>query len=135
MRPTRTAAAVLLVCIALAGCGSASSPGAPLRLPRSPARLAPSKQSHFVVIVLENRELGETIGQQSAPYLDALATRGSLAVDYHAIGHPSLPNYIALLAGDPLGIESDCTECQAHGATLVDQLEGAHVSWGAYMED
>jgi hypothetical protein len=135
MRRMRTAAVVLLVCIGLAGCGSAASPGAPLSLPRSPARIAPSKQSRFVVVVLENREFGEAIAQQSAPYIDALAARGSLALDYHAIAHPSLPNYIALLAGDPLGIQSDCTECQAHGATLVDQLEDAHVSWGAYMED
>ena len=134
MRPLRTAVAALLVCIGLGGCGSAASPGAPLRLPRSPALLAPAKQSHFVLVVLENRELGEALGQRSAPYLDSLAARGSLALDYHAIAHPSLPNYIALLAGDPLGIESDCTECQAHGTTLVDQLEGAHVSWGAYME-
>jgi len=40
----------------------------------------------------------------------------------------------ALLAGDPLGIESDCTECQAHGATVVDQLEHARIGWRAYME-
>jgi phosphatidylinositol-3-phosphatase len=134
MRSLRTVAVALLVCVGLADCGSAASPGAPLALPRSPARVAPSKQSRFVLIVLENRELGEVVPQPSAPYLGALAAGGSLAVDYHAIGHPSLPNYVALLAGDPLGIESDCTECQAHGTMLVDQLEGAHVSWGAYME-
>jgi phospholipase C len=87
-----------------------------------------------VVIVLENRELDEVIGSGSAPYVNALARRGTLATGYHAITHPSLPNYIALLAGDPLGIESDCTECQAHGATLVDQLEHAHIGWRAYME-
>lgn len=135
MRPLRTAAIVLLACIGLGGCGSAASPGAPLSLPRSPAQLARSKQSRFVLIVLENRELGEAVAQRSAPYIDALAARGSLAVDYHAIAHPSLPNYISLIAGDPLGIQSDCTECEAHGSTLVDQLEGARVSWGAYMED
>jgi hypothetical protein len=135
MRPLRTALAALLLGIGLGGCGSAASPGAPLSLPRSSARIEVPKQSRFIVVVLENRELGETVGQQSAPYINALAARGSLAVDYHAIGHPSLPNYISLIAGDPLGIESDCTECQAHGATLVDQLEGAHISWGAYMED
>ncbi|MGN6371830.1 MAG: alkaline phosphatase family protein [Solirubrobacteraceae bacterium] len=135
MRPLRTVAAALLVCVGLVGCGSAASPGAPLHLPRSPAQLTRSKQSRFVLIVLENRELGEAIGQRAAPYLDSLAARGALALDYHAIRHPSLPNYISLLAGNPLGIESDCTECQAHGTTLVDQLEAAHVSWGAYMED
>jgi phospholipase C len=66
--------------------------------------------------------------------VNALAGRGTLATNYYAIAHPSLPNYIALLAGDPLGIESDCTECQASGANLIDQLERAHIGWRAYME-
>ncbi|MDE3070356.1 MAG: hypothetical protein KGJ43_06475, partial [Acidobacteriota bacterium] len=62
------------------------------------------------------------------------ARRGALALDYHAITHPSLPNYVAMLAGSPLGIESDCTECTAGGSELTDQLEAAHLSWRAYME-
>lgn len=123
----------LLACAAI-GCGSAASPGKPLALPRSPAQLSVAARSHLVVVVLENRELDEVIGGGAAPYIEGLVRRGTLAEDYHAIAHPSLPNYIALLAGDPLGIESDCTECQAHGATLVDQLERAHVGWRAYME-
>jgi phosphatidylinositol-3-phosphatase len=127
--------ATLLACAAIAGCGSAASPGAPLELPSTPAQISRSARSHFVVIVLENRELGEVIGSGSAPYINALAHRGVLATDYHAIAHPSLPNYIALLAGDPLGISSDCTECQASGATVVDQLERARFGWRAYMED
>lgn len=126
--------ATAIACLALAGCGSAATPGKPLSLPRSPAELSRSARSHFIVVVLENRELGEVIGMGSAPYLNALSREGALATDYHAVSHPSLPNYIALLAGNPLGIESDCTECQPHGATLVDQLEGAHLDWGAYME-
>lgn len=127
-------AAMLLVCVAIAGCGSAVSPGAPLALPSTPARLARSARSHIVVIVLENRELEEVIGNSSAPYINGLARRGALASAYHAIAHPSLPNYIALLAGDPLGITSDCDSCQARGVTLLDQLEGAHIGWRAYME-
>jgi phospholipase C len=86
------------------------------------------------MIVLENRELGEAIGDAAAPYLQTLARTGVLAIDYHAIAHPSLPNYISLLAGSPLGIASDCSGCQAHGSTLIDQLEAAHVGWRAYME-
>jgi phospholipase C len=128
-------AAVVLVCAAIAGCGSATSPGAPLGLPRSPTQLARSARSHFAVIMLENREFEEMIGSSSAPYINSLAPSGTLAIDYHAITHPSLPNYIALLAGDPLGISSDCTECQARGTALPDQLQAAHIGWRAYMED
>jgi phosphatidylinositol-3-phosphatase len=126
--------AALLVCVALAACGSATSPGETLALPGSPEQIPRSARSHFVMIVLENRELGEVIGSGSAPYINTLARQGALASDYHAITHPSLPNYIALLAGDPLGIASDCTDCQARGAALPDQLEHAHIGWRAYME-
>jgi phosphatidylinositol-3-phosphatase len=129
-----TAIATLLACVAFTACGSSSSPGEPLKLPASPAKIARSKRSHFVVIVLENRELSEVIGDRSMPYVNALARRGVLATDYHATTHPSLPNYISLIAGDPLGISSDCTECQAHGTTLADQLQAARIGWRAYME-
>jgi hypothetical protein len=125
----------IVACLAFGSCGSVASPGKPLLLPRSPASVAHSSRSHFVLIVLENRELEEVLGSRSAPYLGSLVREGTLASDYRAIAHPSLPNYIALLAGDSLGIESDCTECQAQGATLVDQLESARIGWGAYMGD
>lgn len=118
---------------AINGCGAASA-GAPLGLPRSPTSLPRPAGSHFVLIMLENRELSEAIGERSTPYLNALAHRGALALDYHAITHPSLPNYIALLAGSPLGIGSDCTGCAARGQDLTDELERAHLSWRAYME-
>ncbi len=126
--------AMLLALGLLAGCGSSASPVEPLTLPDSPAKISRSKRSHFVVIVLENREASEVIGDRSMPYVNALARKGVLATSYRAITHPSLPNYISLIAGDPLGISSDCTECEAHGTTLVDQLQAAHIGWRAYME-
>jgi predicted small lipoprotein YifL len=124
--------AALLGAAALAGCGSAVA-GAPLHLPPSTASLPRSRASHVVLLVLENREYAEAMAGGSS-YVVGLARRGALFTDYHAITHPSLPNYIALLAGNPLGIASDCTDCSARGATLVDQLEAAHRSWRAYME-
>ena len=126
--------AILFFGLAISGCGSNASPGAPLALPSSPGVLVRSARSHFVVVVLEIREFEEVIGDPSAPFINGLARRGTLASDYHAITHPSLPNYIALLAGDPLGISSDCTGCQVRGSALPDQLESAHISWRAYME-
>lgn len=127
-------ALALLAGAALACCGSAGSPGAPLALPRSPALLARARRPHVVVIMLENRELDEVIGDRSAPYIQALVRQGALATSYYAVAHPSLPNYVATMAGGSLGIASDCTACEAHGPNLVDQLEAAHVGWRAYME-
>lgn len=136
-RASTTLATAMLACTALAGCGAAEA-GRPLDLPRSPSQLPAVARSHVMLIVLENREYGEALGEgpgeHGMPYFASLVRRGALFTDYHAIAHPSLPNYIALLAGNPLGIASDCEDCVAHGSTLAGQLEAAHRSWRAYME-
>jgi phosphatidylinositol-3-phosphatase len=94
----------------------------------------PGTVSHIVLVVEENHEFGQVIGSRQAPFLNRLATKGTLLTRYYAIGHPSLPNYIALVAGDPLGIHSDCRTCHRRGQTLVDQLQAAGISWKAYYQ-
>lgn len=94
---------------------------------------ARSGSSHTVVIVLENRELSEVTGAAKPSAFDELAATGALAVDYHAVAHPSLPNYLALVGGSTFGIDEDCTDCQASGANLATQLSAAGLSWRAYM--
>lgn len=110
-----------------AGLGSA-----PAANPGPPA--AAAKPSHVALIVLENREFEEVVGNPEAPYLNHLARRGALAVDYFAVSHPSLPNYLALLAGSTFGIDQNCTECTIAGPNLATQLSRAGISWRAYME-
>ncbi|HET7120050.1 MAG TPA: alkaline phosphatase family protein [Solirubrobacterales bacterium] len=85
------------------------------------------------VIVLENHELPEVIGNPEAPFLNRLARRGALAVRYHAVAHPSLPNYLALVAGSTFGITEDCLDCTVTGPNLATQLSRAGISWKAYM--
>lgn len=97
------------------------------------AILAPAASARTVLIVLENRELDEAIGGPGSSTLDELSQQGALAVDYHAIAHPSLPNYLALTGGSTFGIGEDCTDCQARGANLATQLSAAGISWRAYM--
>jgi phosphatidylinositol-3-phosphatase len=91
--------------------------------------------AHVAVIVMENKEYGDVIGAPSAPFTNGLARRYALARSMYAIGHPSLPNYLALTGGSTFGIASDCTDCSVSATSIVDQLEGAHISWKAYMED
>ncbi|MGZ4218231.1 MAG: alkaline phosphatase family protein [Solirubrobacteraceae bacterium] len=91
--------------------------------------------AHVALIVMENEEYGGVIATRSAPYINGLARRYALARAMYAVGHPSLPNYLALTGGSTFGIHSDCTSCNVDGTSLVDQLERAHVSWKAYMED
>lgn len=124
---------VALALIFAVGCGSAA-PGAALSVGATSA-LPRSASSHVIVLVMENAEFGEVIGSSSAPYVNALARRYGVAEGSYAITHPSLPNYLALSSGSTQGISSDCTDCSVSARNIVDQLEAAGVSWGAYLED
>ena len=90
--------------------------------------------SHIFIIVLENHEYTSVISNSAAPYFNSLAQHYGLATNYYAIRHPSLPNYIALTAGDTFTITNDCTKCFIDHPNIVDQLEAARKSWKAYME-
>jgi phosphatidylinositol-3-phosphatase len=100
--------------------------------PASPAILP--QVDRIAVVVMENREYGQVVGSADAPYVNRLANRYSLATRFFAVSHPSLPNYLALIGGSTFGIASDCTTCHVAGRSLVDQLEGASISWRAYMQ-
>jgi len=90
--------------------------------------------AHVVLILLENEEYSSVVGAEGAPYLNALANRSVVLTHYFGVGHPSLPNYLALSGGSTFGIESDCTACHVAGPDLIDQLERNGISWKAYME-
>jgi hypothetical protein len=120
---------LLLVALGVAGCGGHAG-----GLPDASAVKRPAS-SHVVVIVMENEEAGAVLGTGRAPFADRLARAGGQATRSYAIRHPSLPNYLALTSGSTHGIASDCTSCHVRGASIADQLEAAHLSWRAYMED
>lgn len=117
---------------------------------------------HVFVLVLENMSYSHTFAPDSdAPYLaKTLPAQGVLLSQYHAIGHASLDNYVAMISGQAPNHETqlDCPtfsdfrlsapglnpDGQALGAgcvyppivkSLPDQLEAAGLSWRAYMED
>jgi hypothetical protein len=133
---TRAAATLVLLAalaaVGLPGCnddGSAAEPDPP-----AAAKVPRSKRSHVVVVVMENKERQQVIGSSAAPYVNRLARRYALPRRMYGVAHPSMPNYLALIAGSTFGVHSNCTGCTQRGRTLVDQLETAHVSWRAYME-
>jgi len=97
--------------------------------------------NYVVVIVLENQGLGDIINNPSAPFMNQLAASYSLATNYTAINHPSLPNYLSLISGQDFASwsKADCNPapgCSAGNASnIVDSLENRGLSWKAYMED
>ena len=118
---------------------------------------------HVFMIVLENKSFNETFGSASpAPYLSQQLTgQGALLSNYYAIGHNSLPNYVALVSGQaPNAItQSDCqiyqdfvpgspVQVDVNGQvvgqgcvfpsatqTIANQLMEHGLTWRGYMED
>ena len=90
---------------------------------------------HVVVIVLENTNYEDA---RTAPYVASLIAHGASFSDYHAITHPSQPNYLALWAGSTLGVRDN--KCPAPGSPFsVENLghacESAGRTWRAYSEN
>jgi acid phosphatase len=91
----------------------------------------PTAYEHVITIVMENRGFSQVAGH--SPFLNALAARCGLATGYRAVTHPSLPNYLAMVAGSTQGLDgSDCSPgpgCQSDGPSIFSQTE-----WRAYAE-
>jgi len=111
-------------------------PAATATPPPSPTNVTRVSARHVFLIVLENSEYREIIGNNDLPYLNGLAAQYTVADSYYAIRHPSLPNYLALLAGHTFEISTDCTsDCFRDDRNLVDALEAKGKTWKSYQED
>jgi hypothetical protein len=92
--------------------------------------------AHVVVIVLENQPRTRILGSHHAPYLNGLAKRGAVAMNYSAIRHPSLPNYLAMTSGTTGGVTRDCAPdaCGTSVRTVAHEVAGSGRSWRMYAE-
>ena len=114
-----------------------SAPGAPLPAPNAalPASTAAVPAfSHIYVIVMENHEYGSIVGSSHASYVNWLIRHYGLATNYHAVTHPSLPNYLALFAGSTFGIRDDAIH-NLTARNLADQLATHGRTWRVYAQD
>ena len=93
---------------------------------------------HVIVIVLENTEYDASAFAQSAPYLTGLANNYSFAGNYFAVTHPSLPNYISMVAGSTLGLDgTDCSPSSCgniRNKVITDLFKTTNVIWKEYAE-
>lgn len=89
----------------------------------------PAARSVFL-IVMENKSAAEALGGQ---FTASLADRYGVASNYRAIGHPSVPNYLALTSGSTWGITDDSYHALPK-QDLGTQLTTAGIAWRAYME-
>ena len=87
------------------------------------------RYDHVFLLIMENENSRQVIGDQHAPILNALAQDYGLATNYRGVADPSEPNYVAMLGGDFFGINSDDPYWfpghTVNANNLMSQLEGA----------
>lgn len=137
----------LLCCVVAAATGCGRS--LPATVDNAVGAFPSHPFDHIVVIVLENEDAA-TIDR--IPYMDSLASIGADLRAYHAVAHPSYPNYLALVAGrtfvdderdtsvrhDPHAYSSrDFGDAQLliDAPTIVDRLTAKGLTWDAFAED
>ncbi|WP_328691465.1 alkaline phosphatase family protein [Streptomyces caniferus] len=99
-------------------------------------RAALPSYDHVVIVVFENKQYGEIIGNGDAPYLNQLAQNGAGLTEMKALTHPSQPNYFNLFSGTTQGITGDgCYTAQSMTApNLGQELIAAGKTFASYNE-
>lgn len=98
----------------------------------------PAAPAHVVVVIEENKSYREIVGNmEDAPYINALARRGALFTNAHAVTHPSQPNYMALFSGR---VNLDGDSCAVAGIppvapSLGGEARRAGLTFAGYSED
>jgi hypothetical protein len=62
---------------------------------------------HVFVIMMENHGITQIAGNPNAPFANQIMHSGNSALNYFAIGHPSLTNYLEVIGASNFGIRSD----------------------------
>jgi hypothetical protein len=89
---------------------------------------------HIVVVLFENKGIGQILGSGKAPAFDALARQGALYTRSYAITHPSQPNYLALFSGSTQGVTDDSCPHTFPTMSLARQLLEAGRTFTGYAE-
>lgn len=96
----------------------------------TPSPSAKASPAHVFLIVMENHSAGQAL---DGPFTSSLARQYGVAKNYHAVAHPSVPNYLALSSGSTWGVEDDSYRVLPR-QDIGTSLTRAGVSWRAYME-
>ncbi|KAF9436683.1 hypothetical protein BGZ76_003284 [Entomortierella beljakovae] len=88
---------------------------------------------HIFIVFLENTNYALAA---SDPALQVYLPDAVLLPNYHAVTHPSQPNYIATIGGDYYGLNDDeIHSIPSNYTTIVDLLETKNLTWKTYQED
>lgn len=88
---------------------------------------------HVIVVVEENHSYNKIIGSSAMPYLNSLANKYGLAVNYYGNTHPSIGNYLMMTTGQII-TNSDGYSGTISANNLARAFLTAGVSWKSYAE-
>jgi acid phosphatase len=89
------------------------------------------------IVLEENHSFTDVVGSAAMPYLNGLVSANSLATQYYADAHPSLPNYFMLTVGagtSITGTQGDSYSGVITQDNVVRALTAAGKSWKSYAE-
>ncbi|MFL5255310.1 MAG: alkaline phosphatase family protein [Rhodopila sp.] len=74
----------------------------------SGAAFATPMPSHVVVVMLENHDYSEFVGNSGAPFINnTLIPQGLVYANSHGVEHPSQPNYLDFFSGSNQGVNNN----------------------------
>jgi hypothetical protein len=96
------------------------------------------RYDHIFVIMEENHNYNQIIGNPAAPEINALAKDYGLATKYSGVADPSEPNYVVMLGGSTFGISNDDPYFfpgqTVNQPNLMSQIDQAGLSWKGYFQ-
>ena len=93
------------------------------------------KIDHILIVVEENHSKNQIANNSSAPYMNSLMKQGANFTNYHAIQHPSQPNYLALFSGSNQGVTNDkMPRSKFSTDNLASELIEKNYSFKGYSE-
>ena len=88
---------------------------------------------HVAIVVLENANYSDVAGTSNMPYLNSLLAKGSLASQYYANSHPSIPNYFMMTTGQAV-TNDDSFSGVVSSDNAARELAASGKSWKVYAE-
>jgi acid phosphatase len=89
---------------------------------------------HVFIVVLENRDFSDVVGNPNMPYYNSLAQQYGLATSYYADLHPSIGNYFMMTVGDTI-TDDDGWQGVITMDNVVRRLLAAGKTWKSYAEN
>src|SRR5712691_2575875 len=92
--------------------------------------------NHVFIVLEENTNFSDVIGNPAMPYLNSLANRFGLATNYFADTHPSIGNYFMLTTGQVFTNDDSQTPSSFPVSTnnLVGEILAGGKTWKSYAE-